>query len=238
MIREEFAIVNKGSDRKMNKTLLYATLVLFLYCYFGSSSFFETAYEGMNNLSYWKIIYHHCMNFLLFFCCGLIFIKLVHKQPLSDFGLSFNMTTEIVLVILMGIPVSVLSGIAGALDEQVYGTYPLIDLHRYESCRLVFGYYVSYFLYYVGWEFFFRGFLLNACKRKMGTLGAILFTTMISALIHTSIASTGKPMIETLSAIPAGIMFGYIAYRSKSIYPTLIIHTMIGFSTDFFCSLY
>ena len=72
----------------------------------------------------------------------------------------------------------------------------------------------------------------------MGVVAAILFTTMISALIHTSIASMGKPMIETLSAIPAGIIFGYIAYKTRSMIPPLIIHTLIGFSTDFFNFIY
>ena len=238
MIREEFATVNKDSDGKLNLTLLYGSFVLFIYCYFGSYSFFEQTFADVPDLAYWKIIYHHCMNFLLFFCCGLIFIKFVLRRPLRDYGLSFGEKKLSLLFILFAIPFSVLSGVSGAGDEQLRAAYPLVNLHEYGTWQFVLGYYVSYFLYYIGWEFFFRGLLLNASKRKMGVVAAILFTTMISALIHTSIASMGKPMIETLSAIPAGIMFGYIAYKTRSMIPPLIIHTLIGFSTDFFNFIY
>ena len=80
----------------------------------------------------------------------------------------------------------------------------------------------------------FRGIALHGTKDKSSILGAILLTTLISSLIHTSIAGFGKPLIETLSAIPAGLIFGYISYKTESIYYSLYLHALIGFLTDIF----
>lgn len=233
-IKEEYAVINRNSDINLNLSLLFACIILFVYCYFGSFSFFEKTFENIPDLGYWKIIYHNCMSLVLFFCFGLIFTKFILKKSPKDFGLAFNQKKLSIILILIAVPVSALCGLSCVSDEQMTATYPLVDLNKYGTWYFVLGYFISYFLYYVGWEYLFRGLLLNASKEKMGIVGAILFTTLISALIHTSIGAFGKPMIETLSAIPAGIIFGYIAYKTKSIYPTLVIHFLIGLFTDLF----
>ena len=236
-ISEEFTVINKDSDRGMNLSLLFACIILFVYCYFGSFSFFEKTFAGLADLGYWKIIYHNCMSFVLFFVCGLIFTKFVLKKSPKDVGLALNEKKLSLILMLISIPVAALCGLSCVDDAEMSATYPLVDLNVYGTWNLVLGYYVSYFLYYIGWEYLFRGLLLNASKEKMGVVGAILFTTLISAIIHTSIGAFGKPMIETLSAIPAGVIFGYIAYKTRSIYPTLIIHFLIGLFTDIFIFL-
>lgn len=237
-IIQEFTEMNRTSDKNLNLSLLFACIILFIYCYFGSFSFFEKTFADLPDLGYWKIIYHNCMYFVLAFGCGLMFTKFILRKSPKDFGLAFTQKKLSLILILIAIPIAALCGLSCIGDEQMIATYPLVDLNRYGAWNLVLGYYISYFLYYIGWEYLFRGLLLNASKEKMGIVGAILFTTLISALIHTSIGAFGKPMIETLSAIPAGIIFGYIAYKTKSIYPTLIIHALIGFFTDLFIFLY
>lgn len=231
-IKEEFAVINRNSDKNLNLSLLFACIILFIYCYFGSFSFFEKTFTDLSDLGYWKIIYHHGMSFVLFFCLGLIFTKFILKKSPKDYGLAINQKKLCLVLILIAIPISILCGLSCISDEQMSATYPLVDLNVYGAWYFILGYYISYFLYYIGWEYLFRGLLLNSSKEKMGIVGAILFTTLISAIIHTSIGAFGKPMIETLSAIPAGIIFGYIAYKTKSIYPTLIIHFLIGLFTD------
>ena len=236
-IQEEFAEANRNSDKNLNLSLFFACLILFIYCYFGSFSFFEKTFVNLPDLGYWKIIYHNCMGMVLFFCFGLIFTRFILKQSPKDYGLALNQKKLSLILILIAIPVSALCGLSCVSDAQMSATYPLVDLNVYGAWYFILGYYISYFLYYVGWEYLFRGLLLNASKEKMGIVGAILFTTLISALIHTSIGAFGKPMIETLSAIPAGIIFGYIALKTQGIYPTLIIHFLIGLFTDLFIFL-
>ena len=111
--------------------------------------------------------------------------------------------------------------------------YPLINFNLYSWWQIAI-YFVSYLLYYIGWEYLFRGILFFGAEKKCGVLCSILVGTLISALIHTSIAGFGKPMIETLSAIPAGMIFGYVTAKTRSINYSLIMHLMVGVFTDIF----
>ena len=142
----------------------------------------------------------------------------------------------ILKICLIALPIALLCGLSAVLDKDMSVTYPLVNLGTYQIHYIV-VYFVSYFLYYVGWEFLFRGMLYFTGENKCGALISILITTLISALIHTSIGGFGKPMIETLSAIPAGLIFGYMAHKTRSIYPSLFAHIIVGFSTDIFIFL-
>ncbi len=73
------------------------------------------------------------------------------------------------------------------------------------------------FLNLIGWEFFFRGWILFGYARKFGH-EALWLQAVPFALAH-----IGKPEVETLSTIFGGFIFGWVAYRTKSfIYPFLI----------------
>jgi len=232
-IREEINSITTNSDKKFNMSILFLTIILFIFCYFGSYSFFETTFS-VENIDYWKIIYHHLMAFVLFFGCGLIFSKFIVKEKLSNLGLQKgNHKFGLIIIGIATIAVPIIA-LTTVLDKQMASTYPLIDFNIYNSWWQIGLYYVSYILYYIGWEFLFRGIILNITKDKVGILGAILITTLVSALIHTSIGGFGKPMIETLSAIPAGLIFGYVSHKTQSIYYPLYIHALIGILTDLF----
>jgi membrane protease YdiL (CAAX protease family) len=84
-------------------------------------------------------------------------------------------------------------------------------------------------------------FLLAYCLLRLycdNALMAIAVSTMISALIHSSIAGFGKPLAETFSAIPAGIAFGYVAYKTRSVWYGFYLHSLVGFSTDFLIAVF
>jgi uncharacterized protein len=73
------------------------------------------------------------------------------------------------------------------------------------------------FLDLIGWEFFFRGFLLFGYERKFGA-HALWLQAVPFALAHIT-----KPAVETLSTIFGGFAFGWVAWRTRSfVYPFLI----------------
>lgn len=78
------------------------------------------------------------------------------------------------------------------------------------------------FLDLIGWEFFFRGWLLFAFARRMGH-DALWLQAVPFALAH-----NGKPEVETLSTIFGGFAFGWIAWRTKSFVWPFLIHWFIG----------
>jgi membrane protease YdiL (CAAX protease family) len=78
------------------------------------------------------------------------------------------------------------------------------------------------FLDLIGWEFFFRGWILFAYLRKYGT-DALWLHAVPFALAH-----IGKPDVETLSTIFGGFAFGWVAYRTRSFVWPFLIHWFIG----------
>ncbi|HLB63861.1 MAG TPA: CPBP family intramembrane glutamic endopeptidase, partial [Anaerolineales bacterium] len=69
----------------------------------------------------------------------------------------------------------------------------------------------------IGWEFFFRGFLLFGLMRLMGP------TAVVAQAVPFALAHLGKPEAETLSTIFGGTLFGWLAWRSRSfLYPFLL----------------
>lgn len=75
-------------------------------------------------------------------------------------------------------------------------------------------------------EFFFRGYWLHACERKMGS--AAIFAMLVPyCMIH-----FGKPWIEALGAIIAGLVLGTLALRTRSIWSGFLIHVAVALSMD------
>lgn len=75
-------------------------------------------------------------------------------------------------------------------------------------------------------EFFFRGFMILAFARLLGSK-AILPMVVVYALIHFE-----KPLLEALSSILGGLVLGIISYRTKSVYGGVIMHLGIAFMME------
>ena len=78
------------------------------------------------------------------------------------------------------------------------------------------------FLDLLGWEFFFRGFILFTYTRKFGPDGLWL------QAVPFALAHIGKPEIEALSTIFGGFVFGWIAYRTRSFLYPFLIHWFVA----------
>jgi membrane protease YdiL (CAAX protease family) len=84
--------------------------------------------------------------------------------------------------------------------------------------------------YYVAWEFFFRGFLLQGLIPRMGVTEAILVQTALSTIVH-----IGKPGGEIWAAIPGGIFLGWLAIRTRSLLYPVLFHWILGLLNIVFC---
>lgn len=225
------------SDKRAVLSLLFVTITLLLYFYFGIQDFFAKTFPTLVNLDYWKYIYHNFIPLFLFFGLGLLFIKFVLKDKLSNYGLGMGNKKAGLKLLLIASPILILAGLTTVWDTDMNSMYPLARNVIFAPIGLVLLYYISYLAYYVGWEFLFRGLMIFSLEKR-GALLSIMVSTMISALIHSSIAGFGKPFAETASAIVAGIAFGYVAYKTKSIWYSFFMHAIVGFSTDFFITIF
>jgi membrane protease YdiL (CAAX protease family) len=75
-------------------------------------------------------------------------------------------------------------------------------------------------------EFFFRGYLLFGLFPKIGYL-AIFVAAIPYVMVHFA-----KPPSEALGSMFAGILLGYMALRSGSIWGGFLLHWVVGMTMD------
>ncbi len=215
--------------------LLSAPFLLSIYYYYGYAYNFNKFFNL--NLSsdlndFYSHIYHFISFFILVFILPLIYQLFIIKKPLKEIGFGLGdkkLGLKLLLIIPIAIPI-IFFAVGG---EDVRAEYPLAKvLHSRND--LIFIYELMYIIfYYVAWEFYFRGFLLFNLKEKFGSINAIIIQTISSCLIH-----LGKPAGETIGAIFVGLLFGYIAIRTRSFWYVFILHILLGVLTDIFIIFY
>jgi membrane protease YdiL (CAAX protease family) len=104
-------------------------------------------------------------------------------------------------------------------------TYPFWEGAQQGGIHL-WVYEALYGLQFVGVEFFFRGLLTFALCRRFGYHG-LLLATIPYVMIHFN-----KPLSETLGALIAGVVLGYLAWRSRTIVPGILLHAGIAWTMD------
>ena len=117
-------------------------------------------------------------------------------------------------------------------DPTLRLTYPWPGAWAGSSAVAFLAWAVTYAFYYFAYEFFFRGFLLRGLEPALGSNGALWVQTVASTMLH-----LGKPLLETIAALPAGLLFGLIALRTRSIIYVALIHLALGLATDLFSLL-
>ena len=103
--------------------------------------------------------------------------------------------------------------------------YPL-----YRKATQGMGYFFFYQMiqlwYMIGWEFFFRGFMLFGLERSLGRM-SVLVQAVAFGLAHFR-----KPQLEAYGAVIAGIFLGLIALRARSFLPCIVLHFLILLTAD------
>ena len=217
-------------DRHQFIILLSSPLLLCLYYYHGLS--FLQSIGIPSSVQYGDLHQRYGQFGLFFGLMGFLpfaYLLLFDRHKLKDYGmgagdwrlgLKFLLLIPFVIVPLMWF---------AATMPDVRSEYPLAKV-LFEKPELFWQYELMYFLfYYVAWEFYFRGFMLFGLAKSLGPGVAILIQTLASCLIH-----LGKPEGEAIGAILAGVVLGFIAWRTQSFWYGFMMHIAIGFFTDFF----
>ena len=85
-----------------------------------------------------------------------------------------------------------------------------------------------YFIQFVSLEFFFRGFIVHGLKDEIGDY-SVLLMVIPYCMIHFQ-----KPFLETIGAIFAGLILGYLSLRKKSISTGVALHFSVAIAMDVF----
>jgi membrane protease YdiL (CAAX protease family) len=84
-----------------------------------------------------------------------------------------------------------------------------------------------FLLYFAGWEFLWRGYMLFGLRRHMGDGAAVLAQMLPFVLLH-----FGKPPAETFGAVAAGVVLGALALRTRSFWYGAAVHWTIMLLMD------
>jgi hypothetical protein len=154
-------------------------------------------------------------------------IKLVLKGRIRDHG--FRLVKERNAWLLYGAMLLLVLPMAYAASHtsSFLDTYP-----KYrgagESWTQLAAWELAYGFQFLMLEFFFRGFLIFALARYIGSL-AIFVMIVPYAMIH-----FGKPMAECVGSIMAGIALGTMALRTGSIAGGVVVHCGVAWGMDLF----
>jgi membrane protease YdiL (CAAX protease family) len=163
-------------------------------------------YNSLTPYKYWDRV-------ILYLVIPLVIILILFRENPKEYGFSFGDwklgLTYTALGILLMAPIIYYLGHVNSSMQKYYGP----NLH---------GLPWTTFLNLIGWEFFFRGWILFAYSREFGH-NALWLQAVPFAMAH-----IGKPEIETLSTIFGGFAFGWIAWRTKSFVWPFLIHWFIA----------
>lgn len=231
----DFTPSSEKNNRKI--ILLWSSVILFLTIKitFGDARFFENHFLNYfpHNYyhSWYKWIYHHFTSLLMFALVPMIFLKIFLKENLNEYGIGagdvkFGLKATLIAFLILPLPLYFTSH-----DAEHLKIYPLVKLDVHSPSEIVL--WVLYLLpHYIGWEFFFRGYIGFGMKKHYGAFMAIMLQTLLTTLEH-----IGKPTGEIIGAIPAGIYLGLLCYRTNSIWWAVLFHWYLGVVNSYFCSL-
>ncbi len=139
------------------------------------------------------------------------------RAVLAAFPLWFKIAAPLVA---MGI------AIWSSADPGLRSTYPIPEATPWNVVRYL-AFMPSYLVYYVAFEFHYRGFLLPTLRESMNPWAALLLQSIPSTLIHIGLCRT-----ELLGSLPGQLAFGWIALRGGSFWPTVLLHAITGITLD------
>jgi len=169
---------------------------------------------------WWGII--HLIGYVLI---PALIIKFVLKQRVADNGLRLERTRHYLFwYVALAAPIIVFAYFA-SFSREFLNTYPFYRL-AFRSGFDLLAWELIYLSQFVFLEFFFRGFLLHACRPAFGA-NAVFVMCVPYLMIHFA-----KPWPEATGAILFGLFLGILALRSRSIWGGAAVHMSVALSMD------
>ncbi len=218
--------------------LLLAGLAALIWKFFGSQQFY------LAQLRHWNILpaswpgfvtgegqaaaYRFLSCLVLFGVVPAVVGVVVFRRPLGQWGVTLGRRRRTALWVAISLPAFIALGAFSATMPELRRVYPINPLASMSMAAFV-AHAATYLLFYVGWEFFFRGFLLFGLEKELGAANAVLIQAIMSAMLH-----IGDPAGEAFGGFAGGILWGVAALRTRSLLPGLVGHAALGLSLDWF----
>jgi len=145
-------------------------------------------------------------------------------QPEMGLGLPSASRAAIGCLLIVGLALPAVFGASRRADFIEH--YPPIRSARWPARRKALNG-VTWTIYLVGYELFFRGVLLFGLAARLDAWLAIAITAAIYVFAHLP-----KPGRETAGTVPMGIVFAGVTLWSGSIWAALVGHVLIANTSD------
>jgi len=235
-LREDWqSLWGRPEDRLAAQVLIASVILLVIYAIWGRPFFinanlpavaawlgWDAGHEFYSALPY---MYWGVSSVLIRILLPLLVILLWIRGRPSDFGYRLRGVTShawlYLLMFLVMLPLLVAASYMPAFQAK----YPMYggaarSLTHFGLWELAYG------VQFLGVEGFFRGFMTFGLYPRFGYLS--LFIMVIPyALVH-----VGKPPIEVFMAVPAGLLLGYVALKTRSWVFGALLHWAVGLTMD------
>lgn len=164
------------------------------------------------------------------------------------FPVKFMRTKAFLLLLVLLAVIGITSAYLPGLFKYYPYSHKIREYVRNSEIGFLFLHYALYIgLYYIPWEFFFRSFLIfpflhmtSTHSHKIsphnrtttGYPSALSFAIASLPILPSLFLHIGHPPSELVGVILVGFLFGYLALKTGSIVPGLILHCTIGVFTD------
>jgi membrane protease YdiL (CAAX protease family) len=179
-----------------------------------------TTFFPILSQAWWSLL--HVLTFVLI---PIFVIKKILKEPLSNYGLGLGeLKRDMKWYLLLVTPI-LFFVVLVSFREDFTSHYPFYDFAHRSWADLI-AWEVLYLLQFFCVEFFFRGFIIQACRPTFG-VNAIFVMIVPYLMLHFT-----KPWLEATGAILFGLFLGVLAFRSRSIWGGVMVHISIALSMD------
>jgi hypothetical protein len=205
----------KKIDLEATIIIIYTTLILLFVYFMRRTHFILPRDPFMERLIVVGTIYV-CTPFLVY---------LIFKHGPKDFGIGLGNPRVWLKDVLVFYIAFLIILVMAFKFTNLKNIYPLYRRSTQSMSYFLFFQLVQMW-YMLGWEFFFRGFMLFGLERTFGRM-AVLVQAVPFAIAHFK-----KPQIEAYGAVFAGIFLGLIGLRARSFLPCFLLHYLILLTAD------
>lgn len=221
-----------GGNKKPSVILLLTPLLLTTWKYYGTKSFYlsdlATTFVLFNNPEQTAELYTFFSAFILFGLLPLLVIRYLFKEKISEYGFQLGDWRFGLKAFLILAPIFIIASYTSINKPDFLAEYPLFK-GAGASPSTFMGHAFSYLFFYIGWEIYFRGFMQFGLRESLGDWQSILVQTAVSCIVH-----IGKPSGEIYSSVIGALVWGIMAFRTRSLLFIILIHWLLGVSLDFF----
>jgi len=222
----------RGAQLKPTVILLVTPVLLTTWKYFGSYQFYLENLAGRAGA--WgdptaaAATYSFLAALVLLGIVPALVVKLVFRERLADYGVGLGDRFRTVRSFLVLAPLLIAAAWLASRSPAMAAEYP-INKSAASGPGAFASHALVYAAFYLGWEFYFRGFMQFGLRESLGDVSALLVQVACSVLLH-----IGKPATEVYAAIGGGILWGIFAFRTRSLLSGLLQHLVLGLALDWF----